>query len=67
MNVKFYAIVNNGKKKILLANWCVNVETFERDILLYKTGMAVGLSLKYKHGKIVCESESGKFIDSCNF
>lgn len=49
MNVKFYAIVNNGKKKILLANWCVNVETFERDILLYKTGMAVKYIPKLRH------------------
>lgn len=67
MNVKFYAVVNNGKRKILLANWCISVETFDRDILLYKTGLAVGASLKYKHGKIVCESESNKIIDSCVF
>lgn len=67
MNVKFYAIVNNGKNKILLANWHVSVETFERDILLYKSGMAVGARLKYKHGQVVCESESGKLLDSCKF
>lgn len=67
MNVKFYAVVNNDNKKILLANWCVNVETFERDIILYKSGMAAGATLRYKHGKIICESENGKIIDSCNF
>lgn len=46
MNVKFYAIVNNGKNKILLADWCVHPETFERDLILYKTGMAMGARLK---------------------
>lgn len=67
MNVKFYLLVNNGKQKILLANWCIHPETFERDVLLYKTGMATGAMLKYKHGKIVCESEDGKILDSCVF
>lgn len=67
MNVKFYAIVNNGKNKILLADWCVSVESFEHDILLYKSGMAVGVMLKYKHGHIVCENESGQILDKCTF
>lgn len=58
MNVNFYAIVNNGKNKILLAEWCVHPKTFARDIMLYKTGMAVGVMLKYKHGKIVCEKKT---------
>lgn len=67
MKVKFYAIVNNGKNKILLADWYVNVESFKRDILLYKSGMSVGVMLKYKHGQIICESESGNILDKCTF
>lgn len=67
MKVKFYAIVNNGKNKILIADWYVNVESFERDILLYKSGMSVGVMLKYKHGQIICESESGNILDKCTF
>lgn len=67
MNVKFYAIVNNGKNKILIADWCVHPETFERDLILYKSGMAMGARLKYKHGETFCESENGKLLDSCVF
>lgn len=67
MNVRFYAIVNKGKSKILLADWCVHPETFEHDLMLYKTGMAMGARLKYKHGLIVCEDTNGKILDDCKF
>lgn len=67
MNVRFYAIVNNGKNKILLAEWYINAKSFERDIMLYKTGMAVGVMLKYKHGQILCENEKGIILDKCRF
>lgn len=67
MNVKFYAIVNKGKSKILIADWFVQAETFERDLMLYKTGMAMGTRLKYKHGLIVCEDTNGNILDDCKF
>lgn len=67
MSVKFYLLVNNGKQKILLANWRIDHETLDRDILFLKTGIAIGARLKYKKGKIICESEDGKILSSSIF